>query len=507
MNQVTQKAQFPMRGKYFIYLLSTICVRTLRLFSAYLLILFSAITFSAHIVYAQTASVTASNGQSCAGTRFGSDLNCTSNDFTTTLTFTQPAATALSSCRAGDTVSIDIIGDVTSSAPARYDAGFFIGEQINDPRLNDATKTCSNTVFPTSPIPFQDVDGDACGDYQSSGTSTLLVDNVQLTCGAAPGTNELAVPYTMVFSNQVGSSACTAANITANTKAKCTSSTASTVTGVEVHGFLTITKQTNPDGDPANFTFTGTSTATVSPSNFNLSDGQANTFEVALDPAGGTRILTVTESAVAGWNTTSTITCTDPSGGSSAAYVTVNNAARSITATLDATNYGAVCTVTNDKIVNANLVTVKTLQSADATPAEGDSVTFLITVTNNGSAQASNVSLTDSLPAGITATGNAVSQGGYVSATGVWSVGTLANGASATLTLTGTVDVGQGGNTITNVTTAATGDQPDPTTTGDDLTEAVVVDNGANLVTVKTPQSADATPAEGDSVTFLISHQ
>ena len=152
----------------------------------------------------------------------------------------------------------------------------------------------------------------------------------------------------------------------------------------------------------------------------------------------------------------------------------------------------------------ANLVTVKTLQSADATPAEGDSVTFLITVTNNGSAQASNVSLTDSLPAGITATGNAVSQGGYVSATGVWSVGTLANGASATLTLTGTVDVGQGGNTITNVTTAATGDQPDPTTTGDDLTEAVVVDNGANLVTVKTLQSADATPAEGDSVTFLI---
>ena len=137
---------------------------------------------------------------------------------------------------------------------------------------------------------------------------------------------------------------------------------------------------------------------------------------------------------------------------------------------------GAVCTVTNDKIVDADLVTVKTLQSADATPAEGDSVTFLITVTNNGSAQATNVSLTDSLPAGITATGDAVSQGSYVPGTGLWSVGTLANGANATLTLTGTVDSGQGGNTITNITTAAIADQPDPTTTGDDLTEAVVVD-------------------------------
>jgi len=54
------------------------------------------------------------------------------------------------------------------------------------------------------------------------------------------------------------------------------------------------------------------------------------------------------------------------------------------------------------------------------------------------------------------------------------------------LTLEGVVDVGQGGNTITNVTTAAVGDQPDPSTAGDDLDEAVVVDNNADLVTVKT---------------------
>ena len=44
------------------------------------------------------------------------------------------------------------------------------------------------------------------------------------------------------------------------------------------------------------------------------------------------------------------------------------------------------------------------------------------------------------------------------------------------MTLEGTVDVGQGGNTITNVTTAATGDQPDPSTAGDDLDESVLID-------------------------------
>ena len=48
-------------------------------------------------------------------------------------------------------------------------------------------------------------------------------------------------------------------------------------------------------------------------------------------------------------------------------------------------------------------------------------------------------------------------------------IGDLAQGAFATLTLQGTVDVGQAGNTITNVTTAAAGDQSDLSTAGDDL--------------------------------------
>ena len=78
-------------------------------------------------------------------------------------------------------------------------------------------------------------------------------------------------------------------------------------------------------------------------------------------------------------------------------------------------------------------------------------------------------------------------------------------GDTATLTLSGTVDAGQGGNTITNITTAATGDQPDLSTVGDDLVESVdVIDNTTDLVTVKTLASGDATPDEGDIVTFDI---
>ena len=153
----------------------------------------------------------------------------------------------------------------------------------------------------------------------------------------------------------------------------------------------------------------------------------------------------------------------------------------------------------------ADLVTVKTLASGNATPAEGDIVTFQIDVTNNGGAQATNVSLIDSLPAGITFTGSTVSQGSFDQATGLFDIGTLNVGDVATLTLSGTVDAGEGGNTITNITTAATGDQVDPSTVGDDLDESVdVVDNTTDLVTVKTLASGNATPEEGDIVTFDI---
>jgi len=153
---------------------------------------------------------------------------------------------------------------------------------------------------------------------------------------------------------------------------------------------------------------------------------------------------------------------------------------------------------------DADLVTVKTLASSDSTPAEGDTVSFQIEITNQGSAQATNVSLTDSLPAGLTFVSSSVTQGTYNAATGLYTIGTLNAGSTVTLTLVGTVDVGQGGNTLTNITTAASGDQPDPSTVGDDLNESVTVDADADLVTVKTLGSGDSTPAEGDTVIFEI---
>ena len=305
-----------------------------------------------HYAGAQTATVTAATGQSCAGTRFGSNLLCTANDFSSNLIFDQPSAGALASCIAGQTVSINVIAQITSNSPVRYDGAYFIGEVGNSPQVNDASKSCSLGVFATTPLPFENLDSDTCGDYQASQSSTLRINNVAVKCSPATGTNLLAIPYVLVFNNQDGGSTCNASNITANTKSKCISSVTATVTGVSVNGYITLTKQTQPDGHSQSFSFTGIESGggTVTPSSFNLTDGQSQTVQVPFTSTGGGRTLTLTESSVTGWDPTSSITCTAPDGSSSSSYVAVNNANRTITATLSTTNYGALCTITNTKI-------------------------------------------------------------------------------------------------------------------------------------------------------------
>ncbi len=152
----------------------------------------------------------------------------------------------------------------------------------------------------------------------------------------------------------------------------------------------------------------------------------------------------------------------------------------------------------------ANLVTVKTLSSATATPSVGDTVQFQIAVTNNGPDLVPNPTLTDMLPAGLTYITSTPSQGSYVSGTGLWTLGSLANGATATLTISATVNSGQQGATITNTTTAASGGNIDGTSTGDDLTETVVVKNPAHTISKTQSSGPNPVTATGQTIGFTI---
>jgi uncharacterized repeat protein (TIGR01451 family) len=328
--------------------LRVLCVS--RLLLAWLLAGVVSIAFTFK-VQAQTATITALTGQSCTGTRAGRNLGCTANDFAVGLGFTQPALNAIQNCITGEYISIDVIASITSGSPERYDVGIFIGENGNDPTVNNAANMCSLGVFPTSPLPYFSADADVCGDFKGSSTATLRVNTVRLLCAPTAGSNLVNVPYVVAWDNQISGSTCTTANLTANTNSKCVASNAASVTGIVTLGYVTITKATSPAGAADSFAFAATASpaATVTPSSFNLSDGQSQRVTVPMSDTGGTRTLVIDEALTSGWEPGAVITCTHPSGGSAASYVTIDNANRRVTANLTAANYGALCTVTNTK--------------------------------------------------------------------------------------------------------------------------------------------------------------
>ncbi len=86
----------------------------------------------------------------------------------------------------------------------------------------------------------------------------------------------------------------------------------------------------------------------------------------------------------------------------------------------------------------ADLQITKTVSSSTLTC--GQNISYTITVTNNGPANAGSITVSDVLPAGLLFVSASASQGVYTSNTGNWNVGTLTNGGSATLTIDVTVD-------------------------------------------------------------------
>ena len=149
----------------------------------------------------------------------------------------------------------------------------------------------------------------------------------------------------------------------------------------------------------------------------------------------------------------------------------------------------------------ADLVVTKTVD--DPTPGEGQTITYTVTVTNNGPAQVTNVSLDDVLPAGLTI-GIVTPSGSTSWSDPTWTIGTLNDTESATLLIQATVDAGASSlaQPITNSVSNVQLDQTDTNTIADDLSEDITVGTGADLVVTKTVD--DATPDEGQTITFTV---
>ncbi len=142
--------------------------------------------------------------------------------------------------------------------------------------------------------------------------------------------------------------------------------------------------------------------------------------------------------------------------------------------------------------------------SKSVAPAEanrGDEVVYTLTVTNVGTEIVNLIEVTDPLPAAFLYAGHGTTQGAYDDVAGLWTLGTLGLGGSATLWVTGTVAAGYGGWTITNVAEITRMDRPD-TNTADNVDSAEVLVIGADLAVTKTVDKAAA--GEGSTVTFTI---
>ena len=95
----------------------------------------------------------------------------------------------------------------------------------------------------------------------------------------------------------------------------------------------------------------------------------------------------------------------------------------------------------------------------NAAPNVGDTITFKVTLTNDGPDAATGVLVTDLLPDGLEFVSANPSQGLYSEGNGVWAIGTIGVTARATLEIVATV---AGPEIVSNIAQVTTADQADP---------------------------------------------
>jgi len=112
---------------------------------------------------------------------------------------------------------------------------------------------------------------------------------------------------------------------------------------------------------------------------------------------------------------------------------------------------------------------VLTIVASTPTAVTGTTLTWTVTATNNGPDPATNVAVTDLVPAGATFVSATPSQGTYSSGTGLWSVGTLGSASLALTVIAGAPA------TITDTASVSHSDQFDPNTANNSASSTVTI--------------------------------
>lgn len=366
---------------------------------------------------AAATTTTAQNGLSCAGNR--ATTNCTAGEFVTTVTISSQTG----SCVSGGYYILN--GNVSLTAPNtdRYDIGFFVGENANDPAATTsvaAGATCSVATFPTSPSPWFSSSSNTCGDFLGKQSDTPTVQNMKVYCQADASGN-LAVPYVLTYSNSATDVCTGPSDVKTGNSSKCNKGTAS-VSGVTVLPAMTKTDNVSSRvlaGTTTNVAYTvgfsnlnaGTLTATFTdppPSGYAVSGITCSSTPSGNCPAAcssGTcsaaAVTAITQGAglsisiPPASNTTTPATMSFVINGSYAASSSAGTFTNTAKAVVNGFNQTASDTIT---VVAAPTVT-KAFSATSILPNTTTKLT--ITLTNPNSSAISSAAFTDAYPSGL----------------------------------------------------------------------------------------------------------
>ena len=349
-----------------------------------------------------------------------------------------------------------------------------------------------------------------------------------------------------------GTITCTIASLASGTTATFTLTghippgTASGTTFSNTASVSSKTSDPNPDNNSSLFalivsssdlaiTKTGPATAaaggpiswTITASNSGPDQSAPTTFNDPL-PAGTTFVSLVQNTgptfvcSTPGVGNNGTVSCSIGSigqfaSGASAQFTLTANIAPSATGTLSNTAniFGPNADTNpgnNSATVNTTVTSVADLTVTKIGPASADAgtnITYTITLTNGGPSFAGSVSLTDAVPANTTFVSESQTTGPVFSCTTPsvggtgnvsCSLASLANGASATFSITVHISPGAAGATIANTANVTTASS-DPNPANNTSTANTTVTRNADVAVVKT---AAATAAASTNLTYNI---
>jgi len=387
-------------------------------------------------------------------------------------------------------------GDLVNTATVSVPAG------LSDPNPNNNTSTDTDTLTSNS-VDLSIVKDDGQTGYAAGGTVTYTVtvsnlSGADITGATVADTRPVNIStWAWACTNQTGgATGCTAAGnsssnfsdtvnlpvggsivytVTANVVANPTGDLVNTATITPPNGFA--------DSNTSNNTSTDTDTLSAADLSIIKDDGQVTyagggvvTYTVTAANLSGVDVIGATVSDPRPANiSTWTWACTTQGGGASGCDAAASSSA-DFSDTVDLPVGGTIVyTVTANVVANptGNLVNTATVSvpsgytdtdttnnnstdtnflgpvadlslnktASNPSPAVLSNITFTLTIINIGPDPATGVAVTENLPSGFTYVSSIASQGSYDNATGLWTIGNMAVNASATLTITVTVNL------------------------------------------------------------------